>query len=369
MFEIGSEFWNESVSNRRGKSIFNMLNSVTDYLLLFSGRTAIDFALEDVAKIVTSVYVPSYCCQSMLQPFIDRNIKIEFYDVIFSSKGVQYVIDYKKQCDVFFAVSYFGFLSTTMDDVIEAFKNNGVIVIEDITHRLLSEKSYCDKADYSVASIRKWVAIPSGGLVIKHQGALAEQEVCKPPEVLIDIKVRAMTQKYEYICDMENGRLIKENQKENYLALFSEFNKGIQFEYKNLEIDEISRNLLNSIDVDTIRKKRQSNASILYESLRKYDSVKPLVNSFDLDNDCPLFFPIKVKSYLRDGLRNHLISNKIYCPVHWPYPASIGLKVESTKIYCEELSLICDQRYDNKDMKKIISSIEEYLCDKKIKNL
>ena len=43
-----------------------------------------------------------------------------------------------------------------MDSAIETFKGRDVIIIEDITHRLLNEQNYCIKADYLIASLRKW---------------------------------------------------------------------------------------------------------------------------------------------------------------------------------------------------------------------
>jgi hypothetical protein len=59
-----------------------------------------------------AVYMPSYCCESMLQPFIDRDIKIHFYSVIPDDSGIKYLIDYKKDFDIFFATSYFGYSSS-----------------------------------------------------------------------------------------------------------------------------------------------------------------------------------------------------------------------------------------------------------------
>ena len=77
---------------------------------------------------------------------------------------------------------------------------------------------------------------------------------------------------------------------------------------------------------------------------------------FDMnDIDCPLFVPIIIKNGKRDYYRKKLIENKIYCPIHWPQPNE---KCESN-LYELELSLICDQRYTENDMKKIIS----ILCD------
>ena len=55
-------------------------------------------------------------------------------------------------------------------------KNRGVIVIEDITHRLLSNEMRCKEADYCIASIRKWFAVPSGGVAIKQKGSFSKKQ-------------------------------------------------------------------------------------------------------------------------------------------------------------------------------------------------
>lgn len=61
-------------------------------------------------------------------------------------------------------MNYYGFTKSEMKSEIEYFKNIGSIVIEDITHSLLNINN--SNADYGVASIRKWMAIPSGAIAI-----------------------------------------------------------------------------------------------------------------------------------------------------------------------------------------------------------
>ena len=67
-----------------------------------------------------------------------------------------------------------------------------------------------------------------------------------------------------------------------------------------------------------------------------------------------MIVPIMLKN--RDVIRKKLIDNKIYCPVHWPKPMGCN-----SNIYDMELSLVCDQRYDIDDMKRIVSVINDIL--------
>ena len=77
--------------------------------------------------------------------------------------------------------------------------------------------------------------------------------------------------------------------------------------------------------------------------------------------DVPLFVPTMIKDD-RDRLRRHLIDKKIYCPIHWPISEyHYGISDLSKKIYEEELSLVCDQRYTEEDMNRIVYEIKAYI--------
>ena len=87
MREIGSEFWLKDIPTQHIEDLPQWLNVGDDRQFLLSGRTAIDFVLEDISQDISCVYMPSYCCESILQPFVDKEIHIEFYDVVISDKG------------------------------------------------------------------------------------------------------------------------------------------------------------------------------------------------------------------------------------------------------------------------------------------
>ena len=165
--EIGSEFWleeNNSDIETEGKKQFE------DNTLFLSGRTAIDYALERLCaqKDIKTVYFPSYCCESMLQPFIERNICIKFYTVLFQEGKLIYQINEKEECDIFFAMNYFGYSAYAMDSYIQKFKQRNILVIEDSTHSWLSERIYNKNSDMVVASLRKWFPIISGAILMNH---------------------------------------------------------------------------------------------------------------------------------------------------------------------------------------------------------
>lgn len=361
MKEIGSEFWSDgSLNDKNNTSFQNLINFGDDRELLFSGRTAIDYVLEDISKPIKKVYMPSYCCASMLQPFIDRNIDIEYYDVISDREGLKYKVNFDTDIDLFFANSYFGYEVTAMDSIIEEFKGRKIIVIEDITHRLLSKKNFCEKADYIVASLRKWFPIPSGGLAVKLKDHFKEIQLFPPPTEIVNKKISAMNKKAVFMRGLESNNTYSEHEKSNFLRLYAEFNKSLQLDYRNIKIDDISADLLSKIDILNIQNRRRENSQYIHDAFNNSNDIRFLISEPNFSKDCPLFVPIMVKADMRDTVRKQLITNDIFCPVHWPIPNNNDLNDCTIQIYNEELSLICDQRYGPDDIKRIITTLGEF---------
>ncbi|WP_369361476.1 hypothetical protein [Priestia megaterium] len=355
MKEIGSEYWieeNECKEFRRSQ-IQPWLNigNANEYLL--SGRTAIDLVLKDILydKKVSTVYFPSYCCQSMLQPFIDNDIQVEIYNVYNTNSGLKFDIDTDQKCDVFFAMNYFGYSHGRMDYYIEKFKKREVIVIEDITHSLLSSNSYNNNSDYRIASLRKWFPIVSGGLAVKADGSFNIKASNHALDEMIRIRKSAMFDKARY---MNGDKTVK---KEDFLSKYSTANKMLNENYSLYKIDGDSFQILKAINIQKIIEVRRKNAQIIHDFIKKTNEIKPMFPIL-AEGDCPIFIPILLDKNLRNHLREYLINHNIYYPIHWPKPEVVKCHSTFTTIYDIELSMICDQRYDVDDIKGSINEIK-----------
>ena len=282
--EIGGEFWLDERMPAPGLPKPDWLHFGKDVRFFLSGRTAIDFVLEDVENSKT-VYLPSYCCHSMLLPFTAHGLRPFFYDVRCTDNGLVYDIDCDLNCDIFFATSYFGYSGTVMDAAIESFRNKGVCVIEDVTHRLLSKQPYSARATYSIASLRKWLGIPCGGLAVRHTSPFRAQALKTSP--LAKLKSLAMRKKADYLFK-------REGEKQTYLDLFAQFNRCLEHAYQRMEIDELSRSLLAAADIENIKRKRKENGRYLIENLGANKEVKPLLGAL-CEQDCPLYIPLRVE--------------------------------------------------------------------------
>lgn len=348
--EIGSEYWLEDNKIEQQK-----VKNDNKKVFLLSGRTAIDYALNTIqhSKKINKVYFPSYCCQSMIDPFIERNIDIDFYTVSFKKGQLIYEIDCEKECDIFFAMNYFGFSQYGMDYFIEKFKNKNVCVIEDMTHSLLSERKYNKNSDFIVASLRKWFPIMSGGVLINNTSKHLDTSKLQDNKKYIKLKEHAMIEKKKYITNE------KQDNKEEFLKEFSKTEEILNEDYKNYSMDKKSYSILNSIDINEVIKKRRNNAKVIYEYLKNQNKIEYLKN-INLKEDTPLFVPIFLNNQKRNELKIKLIENNIYFANHWEIPKQLKEKCQKD-IYNLELSLICDQRYTTTDIAYYINIIDNIL--------
>lgn len=337
MREIGSEFWLErepsAVSHRVG-------------CYVLSGRTAIDLIIQDIAKRkkVHAVYMPAWGCDSMISPFVHRNIHIDFYDVRFDGQ-LSCHTEITENIEILYLTNYFGYENSITVDTVRQFKEQGTVILYDCTHSFLLENDpYLSLADYSFASIRKWMGVIDGAVV---NGVM--DCVLKPCPYL-KWKEQAMLMKKAYL---EGDTSID---KQIFLGFYGDFGQQLAKDYQNYEMDDLSYALYKTEDIDAMRRKRRENAKYLHESLNGISFIGELT-----DNSVPLFVPVFFDTIeQRNAVRKKLIEAQIYCPIHWPKPAQIPAYFEVNNIYDMELSLICDQRYDLSDMARIVEIIKQF---------
>ena len=103
--EIGSEFWEfDGNLNNNNSSFWNIGK---DHRFTLSGRTAIYYILENIAKKqnIKKAYLPSYSCGSMAQPFIDLGIEVLYYDVYYND-GLKYNIEFLEDIEYKYGFIY-----------------------------------------------------------------------------------------------------------------------------------------------------------------------------------------------------------------------------------------------------------------------
>jgi len=342
--EIGSEFWEADL----GKDCKPISENTYQYLL--SGRTALDFIIKDikVSKEFKTVYLPTYCCHTMIQPFLDNGVTVGFYDVNYSNGRYTYEIDFETQCDAILIMQYFGYCNETVGQIIKQLQDSGKIIIEDATHSWFSDSPYSNSSDYVLSSFRKWTGLPCGAIAIKRNYSFSTLIPIKTNHRYILMRQQAAKLKKQYV-EEDAG------QKEAFLKLFNLAEELLESDYQSYNIPKEYQDVILRLDGEQIRQKRQANAKHLIEGLMNYKGIECIART---DKDVPLFVPIIVRSGKRKELRKYLINKDVYCPIHWPL--SVLHEIKDKYLYENSLSLVCDQRYTIADMDRIIALINEF---------
>ncbi len=327
--EIGSEFWDVPVMAKDN----GLFPADTQWFL--SGRSALRAIINSIPDSAKTAALPSWCCESMVRPFLDAGLEVRFYSVYV--KNGKLVQDIRTDADILFVMDYFGFADEQTGS-----KHGGGVVIRDMTHSVFSA-SY-DDADFYFGSIRKWCGIWTGGFSWGRKLIAPE----KTDEQFVALRKSAMEHKAEFIKLGETGE-------KEYLKQFSEA-EDILDRYELAAASGRDEELIRHIDSALIRQKRRSNAKVLMEGLKDY-----LLFPEMKENDCPLFVPILVPDGRRNDLRRYLIDRSIYCPAHWPVSKYHTLNPRELFLYANEMSVVCDQRYDVNDMCRIVAEVKRFL--------
>lgn len=343
VLEIGSEFAAET--SVQFHTDLSWLPCQRDWVLTFSGRTAIETALRNIPNKKKAL-LPAWCCQSMADPFLEQGAEVAFYPVEAGENGLRISLQIPEDCDVVLLCNYFGFTTEYPEEELIRFRQRGGVVIEDITHSLLSRQQHREESDFLVASLRKWGALLDGGFCGSKE-KMPVKPAQTPEEAFLSLKQQAMTQKAAYLRGEKAA-------KEEYLSLFAESNNMLALQSADRLMSNQSQQILCEWDAERMRMIRRENAGVLYRELKDICGVHPLFPEEKMD--CPLFVPVLVENNMRDALRRHLIENEIYCPVHWPAPEGAYSGVPE-----QELSLICDQRYTDSDMQCIAKCIRDFM--------
>lgn len=348
MHEIGSEFWINCSDNSSAHG--SIWDSWPGNLLTFlSGRTALSAILDDICLISSHqhpaiAYLPSYCCHTMIEPFLRHGMMVEFYSVKFNDGEFKQEIDSSKVCDIVLILDYFGFSR----DHCNLPKN--AVVIRDMTHAAFSRPPYICDANYTFASFRKWGAIAGAAIAIKQHGLWLIEEATRQNTAYLALRYTGYRDKAKYIAG--DAGIDK-----SYLHTFQQAESLLDSDYENYAADDES--LRKAEYLYSFATQRRKNAQKLLSGLRTISVVEPLFQTL-FDNDTPLFVPVFVKDGRRDTLRRYMIENSIYCPVHWPISLLHRINNDERKLYDTELSLVCDQRYSEPDMDRQLNIIRRF---------
>lgn len=338
--EYGSEFPlnNKYSTIQKAFSVDGFTNSI----YFRSGRDAIGFIAKEYRES-KRVLMPSYSCKSMVQPFINNDYQIIYYKLT-SDFQVDITDIYKKLDDntILLYIDYFGKdigLKSYIGEMRDLYSN--IIIIEDRTHDLFSEKQYSDLPDYIVSSLRKWLALPDGGILFSNHNIHVSE--LSNDCYFFKMRMHGMKIKHQYLL---NGNILL---KDEYRRMLSNAENYLDRQTEILGITNTSKTLFECC-FDNIKENRNENYRYLYDIFYKSNKLDYLL--FNYIPKCPIYFPIITNN--RNEVQKRLAENSIYCPVIWPITDE-AREVCSISYNISEhiLSIPCDQRYNHGDMEYV----------------
>lgn len=346
--EYGSEFdWksNDALMSDKPQSFVQ-----DDWQLYRSGRDA----MKAIARLIGGrrVLLPALCCESMILPFSANGYDVEFYRMNPDLTGDEEDVRAKlADGTVLLYMRYFGIRPFT-DEFLLSRRESGrdIILVEDRTHDVIVPRAEGGfTPDAVLASLRKWAALPEGGMLRTDMGrcsAGVDARFGDTRREVMEMKVRYLE---TWEPELKREFLDKLHSTERLLDESSE-PCGMSAEYEAL---------LRRVDFTKLLAKRRANAARLKERLSVLDGIKLRFLSGHPE-ESTLYFPVYLEN--RGEVQRAMAQHGVYCPVIWPEPeAAHGVCDVSRYVTEHMLALPCDQRYTPEDMDFIADTLIEAL--------
>jgi hypothetical protein len=296
-----------------------------DAIRLNSGRNALEYVLR--AKRYRKVHLPFYACAAVLQPIDRLGVSFAFYHI---NEQFEPVFDLTslRGDEAFVYVNYFGLF----DEVVESLAQTCRSLIVDNAQSFYARPiSGVD----TIYSPRKFFGVPDGSYLY------TDRPMNEPLE---------LDESYER-CEYLLRRIDKGSE-----DTYPQFLKSKEaFDGLPLRsMSDLTRRMLQGIDYDEAARRRVSNYRVLHEALRGMNSLDRDLG----DGQVPMVYPFLGS---RKGLRDYLISRRIYVARYWPNVLEWAKQGSVEHEYAKNLApLPVDQRYAASDMEAIVGAVTEY---------
>lgn len=319
------------------------------YIWTDFGRSALQIAIEDILARggKREVYLPSFICPSVKQAFRFFQFTIHYYNQDLLTMNVFNMPNDLSGC-TFLYVHYFGHMNeSVMSWCEEKRKEQSFYIIEDRVQAAFSIIPVKHFVNYTIYSFRKYVEVPDGALVVSNNP--------------FKVKRKLQGINSEFLYKQLKGKILRQLVSDGhyYLSDLKQSEGSLDYYLHAHNISDISRFLLERIDIREVVMKRRMNWILLKSLIEKSQFtkkyIKPLFTTLRVE-EVPLGFVIYTD--YRNELRAFLMENNIFCPIHW----SLDEYVWKSDEFLENriLTLIIDQRMSSEDIYILFNKLEEY---------
>ena len=312
---------------------------------LRSGRDTLKAIAREYEPCVA--LLPALACDSMVHPFELYGHKVKYYRL-----NKDYSIDLDgleigEEKTLFLYADYFGKTAVQDRELEKLREYRNIVFIEDRTHNLIWERRYSFQPDYIMASLRKWLPVPDGGLLWG--------EITKPlgnDTTFSTTRLKAQCMRHEFLACGD------ESIKTKYRKIFSTVS-DLMDEDEPSAMSTYAYALAKEADWDWVRRVRRENAETLISILSSSPYISFIQDKGGLSD---LYVPFTVPN--RDEVQRRLSAEGIFNTIIWPLSTQQKEACTMAK-YTEEnmLAAPCDQRYSVEDMKTIGAEIVRVIAD------
>lgn len=319
----------------------------TDRMLFYSGRHAIKYIilLLKQTEPIETIWFPNYYCP-FVKEWLEHEFKnIQYYEIDpFDPDATLDWSSFKNKKDILFINNYWGLKSLSIPN------KDRPWVIEDHSHGWLSQGCLESEADFCIASLRKTIPLPLGGIAWKPKNSTSKislkslnlNQVGATDEVAIreawDTIGEAMSLK-------ANCEEIKA--KDQYLELHANGESKLGCNYSIVPVLENHRIQLETFLFKNYNSFKKNNLSYVVPKIIPNKFFKIIGN--ENHDGFGLLLVFKEASHLRE-LKKNLISSAIYPAELWP-------KNEITTAYKFLLNIHMDFRYNIENLNYFIDAI------------
>lgn len=304
-----------------------------------SGRDAMKAVASENKDRYTHVLLPALCCESMVSPFTMHGIKPVFYKLQENYKADPLDVEQKlSENTILVYGSYFGidpFDDETLTSLHRLYPQ--ALFMEDRTQDILKPRENpAFVPDITVASVRKWIPIPDGGLLWGEVTAETKEN-----DTFAKLRKEAMVIKSAYLTSGEPAL------KDSFRQMLGQAAECLDETADPHSMTEESAELLEKLDFEKIYARRQENAKALLNALTPEEGLLGLITT--KPERSTLYFPILVED--QSKIQSELAKAGVYCPVIWPVPEeAVGVCPVAEYTAEHMLGVPCDQRYTPEDM-------------------
>ena len=293
-----------------------------DAFFLNTGRACINLFLKE--KRPRKIFVPFYCCNSLIDPIIENSIPYEYYSLNEKLEIADEIVPEFDELIIY--INYFGIKSDYIHELISSY---GVNLIIDNTHGFF-ERDY--KLCSSFNSARKYFGVPDGAYLYSNDSLRAE--------LLPNQSISCSHLVNRFIGNIQKG-----------YDQFLEYENSITSEIRSGSL--LSKFLLDNINYNDVSKKRTLNFKHYMEGLGE---VNTLSFAPSLEDSVPFVYPLLLDKIID---KQKLFEKKIFVPTYWNDILTRGIKsFEFEKFFSTNLlPLPIDHRYGEGEIDYVINQI------------